>query len=226
MTSPSLTYRAALVFGALLAAAGCAHSSQQLTQESHLAESARHREEATREEKQYDPNAMPLAEVRTPFADPSTGSLFVENPTAHHLRAADEHLRAAAQHDAEAKKLAAAEANACQGLNEGEREACPLWPAIVRTAQETPRGIKLALKSGVDGVGLAARMKCHLAHGRSHGWDGGCPLVVSGASVVLTDAGTLEIRGDSPRSIAAIQAEARKLFAPKTPPSPVPVSQR
>jgi hypothetical protein len=231
MTSPTLTCRAALAlaFGALLAAAGCVHPSQsRMTTESHLAESARHREAAAQEEKQYDPTAMPVSEVRGPFSDPSlgSGSVLVENPTAHHLRAADEHLRAAVQHDAEAQELASAEAKACQGLGEGEREACPLWRAVVRTAQETPRGVRQSLKSGVDGVKLAARMTCHLAHGRAHGWDGGCPLVVPGASVTLVDAGTMEIRGDSAQSIAAIHAEARKLFEPKAPPAPIPVSQR
>ena len=79
------------------------------------------------------------------------------------------------------------------------------------------------LKPGVDGAVLTSRMRCHLAHGRAHGWEGGCPLVVPGASVVLVDAGTLEIRGDSARSTAAIQAEARALFGPKP---PVPVSAR
>ncbi|HYV49557.1 MAG TPA: hypothetical protein VFA20_32080 [Myxococcaceae bacterium] len=229
MISPTPSYRAALAFSALLAAAGCAHPSQpQMTAESHLAESARHREAAAQEEKRYDPAAMPVSEIRGPFAETpaGSGSVLVENPTVHHLRAADGHLRAAAQHDAEAKKLTSEEASACQGLREGERQACPLWPAVVSAAQETPRGVRLSLKSGVDGVALAARMTCHLAHGRAHGWDGGCPLVVPGASVTMTGAGTMEIRGDSAQSIAAIQAEARKLFSPKPPPAPAPVSRR
>jgi len=229
MTSPTPSYRAALALSVLMAAAGCAHPSRsQMTAESHLAESARHREAAAQEEKQYDPTAMPVSEIRGPFAETPTGagSVLVENPTVHHLRRADDHLRAAARHDAEAKKLAAAEANACQGLGAGERAACPLWPAVVRAFQETPRGVRLSLKPGVDGGALAARMTCHLAHGRAHGWDGGCPLVVPGASVTLVDAGTMEIRGDSAQGIAAIQAEARKLFAPETPPAPAPVSRR
>jgi hypothetical protein len=194
-----------------------------MTAEDHAAESVRHRQAASDEEKRYDPSAMPMSEIRGPFAEGTTGSVVLENPTVHHLRAADSHLRAATQHDAAAKALEATEESACRGLSQGEREACPLWPALVRAAEETPRGVRLSLKSGVDGAVLESWMRCHLAHGRAHGWEGGCPLVVPGASVVLVNAGTLEIRGDSAKSVQAIQAEARQLFGPR---KPVPVSAR
>ncbi|HVE84625.1 MAG TPA: hypothetical protein VND93_17330 [Myxococcales bacterium] len=221
------SFRAALVSGALLAASGCAHPGQGLTVEEHQAEVARHQQAALDEEKRYDPGATPVSEGRGPFTDGTTGSVVLENPTVHHLRQADSHLRAATEHSAAARVLEASEQSACAGLNQAERDACPLWPALVREAAQTPRGVRLSLKSGVDGVALAAGMKCHLAHGHAHGWTGGCPLVVPGASVVLVDAGTLEIRGDSPASVAAVQAEARELFGPRRPPpAPVPVSVR
>ena len=214
--NPSLPIRLVLV--ELLVASACVHPSlPQMTAEAHIAESARHRQAAADEEKQYDPGARRVAEIRGPFSEIMTPTNPVpENPTVHHLRAADAHLRAAEQHDAEAKALSAAEENACHGLTAGERQACPLWTAVVRTAEETAVGVRLTLKPGVNGQALAAGMRCHLAHGRAHGWDGGCPLVVPGASVVL-GAGTLEIRGDSARSVAAIQAEARELFGPPPP---------
>jgi hypothetical protein len=189
-----------------------------MTAEAHIAESARHRQAAADHEKQYDPNAAMVAEIRGPFSEAATPTspMVPENPTVHHLRAAGAHLRAAEQHDAEAKALSAAEEDACRGLTAGERQACPLWTAVVRTAEETASGVRLTLKSGVDGQALAAGMRCHLAHGRAHGWEGGCPLMVPGASVAV-GAGTLEIRGDSARSVAAIQAEARGLFGPPPP---------
>jgi len=214
-------HRAALACGAILVAAGCAHPAREgLTAEEQRAESARHERAAAGEEQRYDPEAAPLAEPRGPFAglgpaEGSTSSVALENPTVHHLRAADAHLREAGEHAAAAKELEAAEERACGGLSSAERGACPLWAAAVRASTETDRGVRLSLKPGANGSSLAAGMRCHLAHGRVHGWEGGCPLAVAGAEVVLVDAGTLEIRGDSPRSVAAVQAEARRLFGPR-----------
>lgn len=210
MTRP-LTLACAALLGA-----GCAHTTpEEMTAEEHRAEVVRHEQAAIAAETQYDPKAWEITPPRGPFSSSDgTSAVRAENPTAHHLRAADAQYGNAAEHAEAAKALEAAETQACGSLSPGMREACPLWRAIVRQAEETPRGVRLHLKSGVDAQALLANMQCHLAHGRAHGYAGGCPLVVPGAAVTQTGPGTLELRGDSARSAAAIKEEALRVLGP------------
>jgi hypothetical protein len=120
----------------LLLLIGCASTRPatvdpaEMSAQGHEGEATKEEREAARQSGRYNPNArvMPrdICAIPNPtnLAFPCWSSTV--NPTAWHLREAEIHLRHAADHRAASAALREAEARACMGISEEDRDLSPL----------------------------------------------------------------------------------------------------
>lgn len=159
----------------------------------------------------------------------------VTNPTEAWLAEAAEHLKLAAEHRAASEALRTAEATACSGLGQDERDISPFdWaaadiasvePFTVRRGGKQPDerlvGAIVAVRAveGLSSEWLQRVADCHLARNAAVGHDmpemPDCPLVPKGASVSVTSTGTgfaVAIRSADDEAAADILARALRLM--------------
>ena len=141
----------------------------------------------------------------------------VVNPTAEHARAAQEHREIAAAHRRASSALAQAEASACVGLSDEDRDMSPFLHTediasvdrlIERERDQGPnlsksgiawvdrfRGARVVFRAvpGLTAEWLQRVVDCHLARNASLGHDvpsmPDCPLVPGGASARVVSTG-------------------------------------
>lgn len=183
---------------------------------------------------QYDA-AADVPKTRCSHGQGEAGACWssLANPTAEHLKAAEQHRKMAADHRAASQALRDAEASACAGLSEQDRDMSPfahrediagvaaleskssLKPAVTRregaivTFRATP---------GLTAQWLQRIVTCHLARSAAMGHVMPempyCPLVPKdvSASVTATDTGfAVAIRSDDPEVAREIFKRAEAL---------------
>lgn len=196
----------------------------------------------------YDPSAVRerpicsrlLARKAAVGSDVCWGS--VTNPTEVHQTQADERRRMAAEHRAASDALRAAEASACGGLSDDERDTSPfahpddiasVAPLAARKEGKKPwlMGPRGAVVTFVAVPGMTAEwlqrvVDCHIARNSVLGHVDptmpDCPLVPRGVTASVTSTGSgfaVAIRSDDPEVAKEILRRARALIEP-TPAGP------
>lgn len=156
----------------------------------------------------------------------------VSNPTAEHLVEAERHRKMAADHRAASKALRDAEASACVGLSDQDRDMSPFSHRedIAGVEPLTSGGRSRSLPTTVGAVitfratpGMTTQwlqrlVDCHLARSAAMGHDvpemAYCPLMPKSttARVVARDAGfAVEVRSDDSESVKEIIKRAQAL---------------
>lgn len=154
------------------------------------------------------------------------------NPTSWHLVEAERHRKMAAEHRAASKALRDAEAGACVGLSDQDRDMSPFSHRedIARVEPLTSGGGSRSLPTTVGAVitfratpGMTAQwlqrlVDCHLARSAAMGHDvpemAYCPLMPKSttARVLARDAGfAVEVRSDDSDSVKEILKRAQAL---------------
>lgn len=228
-----------LVFG------GCAARSpgsrpHDMGAEAHEATAVAHEAEATTAEAQYDPKAIEEQHHCGGGRESRPCWTTVTNPTESHLREAERHRQMAATHRAASVALQQAEATACAGLDEQDRDQSPFeaHAADIATVEPAmaPRGGKQAEDRLVGAVvtiraveGLTAEwlqrvVDCHLARNAAVGHEmpemPDCPLVPAAAEARVSSSGgafAVVIRSDSSEAAADILARAKRLQKGRAP---------
>lgn len=225
--------------------AACGGSTQgahphDMSLASHETMAAREENAGAAHQSQYEPEAKEQTQ-RCRSGIPKVGIescwTSVTNPTAEHLKHADEHKKAAADHRAAAQALRDAESRACVGISESDRDSSPfdhkediesVEPLYTQTAG------KLASKK-LDGAlvtfravpGMTAQwlqrvVDCHLARNSALGHDlpemAQCPLVPKDVTVTVTGTQTgfaAAIRSANSESAQEVWRRAQALVAPR-----------
>ena len=223
---------------ALALAAACAHGSGTEPHEMSAAqhEAAARQEQAVSEEHaaQHDPNAS-VGRTTCGVRRRVCWTEYV-NPTAPHLKTAEEHRQLAAQHRAASQALQAAEASACAGLDEEDRDASPFAHAadIQSVTPLEQRSASYADTTGADAgatvvfratPGLTTEwlqriVNCHLARNAAAGHDMPempyCPLVPPGVDAKVRSVGdgfAVDVTSKDPATAAEILRRAQQLTA-------------
>jgi hypothetical protein len=153
----------------------------------------------------------------------------VTNPTEKHLQEAWTHRKAAADHRKASEALRNAEARACAGLADEDRDMSPfahrediarveaLSPPAFKSASWVESGAKITFRPtpGLTPERLQRIVDCHLARNADLGYDtarmSDCPLALKGvhAGVVPTTEGGVAVIVQSDNPIIAKQIVAR-----------------
>jgi hypothetical protein len=188
---------------------------------------------------QYNPSATDEREHCTGGRDRVCWTATV-NPTRAHIATADEHREAAAQHRAASQALRDAEAQACAGLTDEDRDMSPFAHNAdiqsVEQFRETKRrgrqhvsrdaGATVVFRAqpGLTTEWLQRLVDCHLARNAALGdqMEGMqyCPLAVRGARAAVRSVGNgfaVDVSADSPDAVAEIWRRAQVLDASRTP---------
>ena len=155
------------------------------------------------------------------------------NPTEWHKTQAETHRKHAVDHRAASASLRDAEAKACAGLAEGERELSPFEhsedvaavSALTQPSKggEETVGARVTFKpvEGLTVEWLQRAVDCHLARNAALGHAvpemPSCPLVPNGAQARVTGQPgsiSVEIRASDPAAAREILQRARQLVSP------------
>lgn len=147
-----------------------------------------------------------------------------------------EHRHVAAEHRAAAQALRDAEAQACVGIDEGDRDTSPFQhrddiASVTRLVDSIPQGDATPIERlagatvvfrairGMSAEWLQRVVDCHLARNSAVGHDmpemPGCPLVPAGASARVRSTGdgfAVDIRAENDASAAEILRRAETLL--------------
>lgn len=182
---------------------------------------------------QFDPNAAVERCGRGATGRYGDGGCWTTNATSEHLDAAKKHRKMAADHRAASRTLRDAEARACVGLSDDDRDMSPFMhqadiasvePLNV-TVDGKPQltrmeGAVVAFRAvpGMTAPWLQRVVDCHLARNAALGHDvpemPDCPLVPKNvtAKATATDAGfAVAIRSDDSQTAQEILKRARAL---------------
>ncbi len=155
------------------------------------------------------------------------------NPTQEHQADAEKHRKAAADHRAASTALRDAEAWACAGVSEPNRDMSPfghrediigVQPAYVHVTGKEPRdevvGAVVTFRAlpGMTGEWLQRVIDCHIARNNALGNDvpemPDCPLVPKGVTATVSSAGggfAVRIESQDPHSAKEILRRAELL---------------
>ncbi len=217
----------------LLGAAACTSGATTQAQQ-HPAEhpSAAQHEALARQDEAAAQEHLEAANVQKPARctkDPKTGAWWsCWSPTsAAHRADAEEHLRMAREHRAASQALRDAEAKACEGVSEEDRDLSPF--AHVEDIQHIeqlgssahPDGIRAIFKKmpGLSRAMLQKIIDCHIARADAMGHDvpeeSYCPLVPPNVKAVVTEAPggfIVDVTTDDPKAAKEV---VRRGFALK-----------
>lgn len=226
-------------------AAGCQSTPgaepHDMSVAAHLAEASGHEAEATHHRAMYAPDASVTRErcpANATLVSQSVCWTSVGNPTADHLREAERHRQMAADHRAASQVLRDAEASACVGVSDVDRDMSPfehrddiasVTPLIehvtsAREMRSRTAGVVVTFRAlpGLTAEWLQRVVNCHLARNAALGHHvpemPDCPLVPNGVSAAVTSTGdgfAVEIRADDAAVLEEIQRRARTLTAPR-----------
>ena len=191
---------------------------------SHETTAAQEELAAREHEQRYDPAARQRGEkcravstVKEAMANEPCWT-SVTNPTAEHLKHAEDHLARAAEHRAASQALRDAEARACVGIPAADRDESPfehrediarVEPLYVKEGGKIPSqrlvGAVAVFRAvpGMTAEWLQRVVDCHLARNAALGHDvpemSYCPLVPKGVTATVSPAQAgfaMEIRSD------------------------------
>ena len=181
-----------------LAASGCAHAGPPVSAEEHDRRAAAEEEAA----------AVPPCDASLPPSAVCWSD--VEHPGASDRVSAEEHRRHAAEHRAAAAALREAEASACTGIADADRDMSPFEhradiASVTTLEREEHAGratfrrrvgasVVFRARPGMTAAWLQRLVDCHLARNAAQGW---------------TDLGM----DDCPLAIAAVRAHVREVHA-------------
>ena len=221
-----------------LVAGACAHSSgtnpHDMSAAQHEAAAAQEENQTSEHSAQHDPNAQVTQESCT-VGRGRVCWTDTTNPTEKHQSMAAEHRDLAAKHRAASQALKDAEASACAGISEEDRDMSPFAhdadiqsvSQLSEDAAPTSRA-KLKRDAGATIVfraapGLTAEwlqriVDCHLARNSAVGHDvpemGYCPLVPRGAKATVRSAGdgfAVDVYADDAATAAEIWRRAQQI---------------
>jgi hypothetical protein len=159
------------------------------------------------------------------------------NPTAQHKEDAEKHRELAAQHRAASAALAQAEASACVGIDDEDRDMSPFYhredissvkPLEVygpgsgkqRTIKTTGATIVFRAVPGLTAEWLQREVDCHIARASSMGHNmtemSYCPLMLKGVTAKVSSAGNgfaVEVSSDDSATAKEILRRAQALGA-------------
>jgi hypothetical protein len=198
----------------LLLATACATSSQGVPLEETSAEG--HRQEAERERQEartLEREAAQRPWELHPSYDPDRDRALGYEPANDRMDEAERRDAHAAAHAAAAAQLERFESEACAGVSQQERAACPLLGPVA-SIRDIRGGVRIELTAGTPIAALAASMRCHHAFARARGFSpeaASCPLYMSGVRIRLSaDAKALEILGSTAAMVAEIRKRSRQ----------------
>lgn len=203
----------------------------EMSQQQHEAAGAQHAQESSQHARQYDPKAVDR--VYTDCVE-YLGSCWSTNPTEEHKKQAEDHMKMATAHRAAARALGDAEARACQGVSEADRDISPFFhrEAIVEVKplgqvvnpetrpSKYPAGATIVLlpAPGVTAERLERVVQCHIARNAALGNNVPempyCPLVPKGISATVTSTGNgfaVNITADDEATAAEVLRRAQAL---------------
>jgi hypothetical protein len=190
-------------------------------------------EESTAEghAEQHDPGA-----TETKTQCPGKGGCWtsISNPTAQHADDAKKHHDLAQKHRAAATALASAEASACAGISDDDRDISPFAhrediESVSPLIEETKAGKGVTKKEvgstivfravpGMTAEWLQRVVDCHLARAAAVGHDmpemSYCPLELKGVKAKVASTGSgfaVNVSADDSATVAEIQARAKAL---------------
>ena len=230
----------------LVLLAGCASTSgaqpHDMSVVHHEAAASSHETEAGRHAAQYDAAAR-AARERCMTATAGTAPTdacwtSVTNPTTDHLREAERHRRMAVDHRAASQALRDAEARACAGLRDDDRDTSPFAhrediAGVAPLTEPTTSGRVTSQRSvgavvtfralpGMTAEWLQRVIDCHVARGASLGHEVPempyCPLSLREVQARVTSTGNgfaVAIRADDPATVEEILRRARALTSPR-----------
>jgi hypothetical protein len=228
-----LNITSTICFSALLLACAADPGTrpQDMSQSQHDAMAGKEEQAAEGHAQQHDPEATATS---TQCSGKGGCWTSVSNPTAPHADDAKRHKELAQKHRAASAALADAEARACAGLTEQDRDMSPFYhrediASVSPLVEETKSG-KGSVKKEVGATiifravpGLTAEwlqrvVDCHLARVAAVGHDmpemSYCPLVPKGAKAKVVSAGNgfaVNVSGEDSAMIAEIQKRAAAL---------------
>lgn len=220
------------------AACGGASGTQphDMSTAEHEAAATREEGKAAEHEAQHDPAAKKEEERCTPGKGRVCWTVST-NPTAAHIADAKEHNELAAKHRAASQALKDAEAKACDGLSEEDRDVSPFahvgdiksvsqlreekTTGKAKTTRDAGATVVFHAAPGLTEEWLQRIINCHLARNAAVGHDMAempyCPLVPKGAQAKVRSVGdgfAVDVRADDPAAAAEIWKRAQQL-APK-----------
>jgi hypothetical protein len=199
---------------------------------------AAHEEQSAAEHAaQYDPKAKALPVRCATDADKRGCWTSFVNPTAEHLKEAERHRKMAADHRAASQALKDAEASACAGISEEDRDMSPFaHREDIARVEELKTSVRAATKGmiprtsgavvsfratpGATAQWLQRTVDCHLARSAALGHTvpemSYCPLVLKNVSakVSATSAGfDVALQSDDPETAREILQRAQALVS-------------
>jgi hypothetical protein len=219
--------------GALLAACGADPGTKP-----HDMSTAQHEAMAKNEESAASGHAEqhePAAEQKTTNCSGRTGCwTSVSNPTAQHADDAKRHRELAQKHRAAAAALVDAEARACSGLAEDDRDISPFYhrddivsvapySETIKAGKSTTQkevGVTVVFRAvpGMTAEWLQRGVDCHLARAAAMGHQmpemDYCPLMSKGAKAKVTSTGSgfaINVFAEDAAAVAEIKKRAAAL---------------
>ena len=227
----------ALTFGYAVWGVGCASDPGTKPHDASVAQHeamAQHEEAAAADHaKQHDPNAKSATET---CAGKGGCWTAVSNPTAQHNDDAKRHAELAQKHRAAAKTLTDAEARACAGISDHDRDmspfyhrediesVAPLTEAVqagkVTTQKEVGATVVFRALPGMTAEWLQRVVDCHVARASAVGHEvpemSYCPLVLKGVKAKVASVGNgfaINVSSDDPTTAAEIKRRAQALVS-------------
>jgi hypothetical protein len=201
---------------------------------------AQHRVAAASEEKQaaehsaqHDPNAK-QTEERCAAGKGRVCWTVTTNPTAGHKSTSEEHRELAVQHRAASQALRDAEARACVGLSDEDRDSSPFAHGADiqsvsrfredkmlgrnKTTRDAGATIVFRATPGLTAEWLQRDIDCHLQRNSAVGNDmpemAYCPLVPRGAQATVRSVGdgfAVDVHADDTKAAAEIWRRAQQI---------------
>lgn len=226
--------------GAMLAACGGGTPGAQphdMSTSGHEEAARGEEQQVTEHEAQYDPLAARTIRCGSARVQTEIGGVCWTsdvNPTDEHRAEAERHVRAAADHRAAAQALRDAEAAACTGIDDLDRDmspfahrediasVAPLTETVQMGRQTRERGVGATVvfraTPGMTVEWLQRLVDCHLARNASLGHSVPemeyCPLVPRGVTARVRSTGdgfAVELRGEDDETAAEILRRAQSL---------------
>lgn len=235
------THIFASLFSSVLVACGGSQGTQphDMSQEQHEAAAQQEEKAAGEHGQQYHPEATvekeECAKGRVCWTSRS-------NPTEEHKKAAEQHRELAAKHRAAAAALAQAEATACSGIDDEDRDMSPFAHredivSATPIAEEVGRGkqrpneikgatVVFRAVPGLTAEWLQRLVDCHIARASSVGHQmpemAYCPLVLKGVKATVSSTGNgfaIAVTSDEKATAEEILKRAKAAAPPQSAPA-------
>jgi hypothetical protein len=234
-----ISHSNSVFFAGALALVGCASTPgarpQDMSAAQHEQSAAAHEAEANPHAAQYDPNARAATtKCRGGKGVNEPCWTSTSNPTKEHLEDAEKHKKMAADHRAAAQALRDAEAKACAGISDADRDVSPFdhkedITGVAPLTDVAHHGkhegsntvgatVTFRAVPGLTAEWFQRIVECHVARNNALGNNvpemAYCPLVPKGVTAKVTSAGngfSVDIRSDDPETAKEVLRRAQAL---------------